>query len=196
MPIQGHSPSTPTSPPSRTPAPPPPPPPPAPIILPPPHILYLLLTSPSLSTLSRTSTLLAFLKSAFEATTTIARYSPALTAQFNGYLIDACNLLWRSRALLTSDANAVGCLSPEPAKQPLHAWLTELDPEFGLPGIFGVSTNYLLAAASCAVLRGMEERAEEAAREEGGTGVRHAGPATQRSLAVLGNEGGLEVSWK
>lgn len=41
----------------------------------------------------------------------------------------------------------------------------------------------------------LEER-EIAARGENEVHVRHAGPATQKSLLVLGREGGVVVGWK
>lgn len=163
------------------------------IILPPPHVVYLCLSSSSLTDVSRLCSILATLKATFEANMDSARFSREFTNQFNGYLIDVCNLLWRSRALLTSDANAMGCLFPENAKPALQSHLQDIDHEYALASTFGLSHNHVLAALSISALRGLEDRAEALGEE---LHVRHAGPATQRSLVVLGNEGGLDVSWK
>ncbi|KAJ9641830.1 hypothetical protein H2199_005043 [Coniosporium tulheliwenetii] len=156
------------------------------IILPPPHVAYLFLSSSSLADVSRLCSILAALKAAFEANMGSSRFSREFTNQFNGYLMDVCNLLWRSRALLTSDANAMGCLFPENAKPALQSYLQDIDHEYALASMFGLSHNHLLTAMSISALRTLEDRAEGLSEE---LHVRHAGPATQRSLVVLGNEG-------
>ena len=47
---------------------------------------------------------------------------------------------------------------------------------------------------SIAAFRELEDKAIEDG-EEHGIEMRHAGPVTQRSLAVLGADGGLEIGW-
>lgn len=51
----------------------------------------------------------------------------------------------------------------------------------------------MLSALSIACFRDLEDAAEE--REEGSLRVRHAGPVSQRSLAVLEADGGVLVNW-
>ena len=52
----------------------------------------------------------------------------------------------------------------------------------------------MLSALSIACFRDLEDAAEED-QEEGGLRVGHAGPVSQRSLAVLEAEGGVVVNW-
>lgn len=110
---------------------------------------------------------------------------------FNGFLMDVCNLLWRSRAFNTTDSNALGCLLPQSTIPALRDYVEALDNS--LPTLFSLSQNNVLSALSIACFRDLEDAAEE--REEGSLSVRHAGPVSQRSLAVLEKEGGVVVNW-
>lgn len=165
-----------------------------PIRIPNPHVVYLLAFSTSLSGLSRLCSVLATYKRAFEGAIKIpGSYSTEHTMQFNGYLMDICNLLWRSRALLTSDTNALGCLCSEVVRTALQKHLPTLDNDYSLSMAFGLSHNNLVAALARATFSALEDKAAESGEE---LRVRHAGPVTQRSLMVLGKEGGLDISWK
>lgn len=165
-----------------------------PIRIPNAQIVYLLTFSTSLSDLSRLCSILASYKRAFEgAIKASGSYSAEYTMQFNGYLMDVCNLVWRSRALLMSDPNALGCLCSESVRTALHKHLPVVDNDYSLAVAFGLSHNNLLAALAVATFRSLESKAEEGGEE---LRVRHAGRVTQRSLTVLGKEGGLEISWR
>ncbi|KAF2083884.1 hypothetical protein K490DRAFT_50580, partial [Saccharata proteae CBS 121410] len=136
---------------------------------------------------------LATYKRAFEIHLPGISYPDDYTSRFNGYLMDACNLLWRSRALSVADSNALACLCPRPVEKSLRQYLPTLDSSYSLAAMFGLSCNALTATAAAAALRRLEDAAE--ANGEA-LAVRHAGPATQRSLTVLGQEGGIEVNWR
>ncbi|OCK91240.1 Mis6-domain-containing protein, partial [Cenococcum geophilum 1.58] len=169
-----------------------------PIILPPPHTTYLLLTCPSLATLTRLLTVLANYKNAFDThPTPISAHYPATTTNtFNGYLMDTCNLLWRSRALLTIDPNAQGCFCDPGVRTVLQAYITNVEREYVLSTAFGLSHNALLAALSAAAWRALEEAEIQNQGSEAEDIVRHKGPVTQRNLVVLAKEGGVEIPWK
>lgn len=169
-----------------------------PIVLPTPHLTYLLLTSPSLATLSRLCTILANYKNAFDThPTPISAYYPVTTTNmFNGYLMDSCNLLWRSRALLTVDANALGIFCAPPVRESLQNYFTALDREYVLSSAFGLSHNALLAALSAAAWSALEEAEIQHQNLDANDVIRHKGPVLQRTLTVLGKEGGVEVTFK
>ncbi|SLM36890.1 Histone-fold [Lasallia pustulata] len=167
-----------------------------------PTIYLLAFSNPSLSTLSRLCSILATYKSAFEVAMA-ARPGPEGTPRppyheylhehintFNGFLMDICNLLWRSRAFNTSDPNALGCLLPASVVPALREYVEALDDS--LPTLFSLSQNSVLSALSIACFRDLEDAAEERGEE---LRVRHAGPVSQRSLAVLAAEGGVVVDW-
>jgi centromere protein I len=168
---------------------------PFPVIYPPVHIAYHLLFSSSLSDVSRLCSVLAHCKKAFEnpKADITSQYTPTYTGKFNGQLMDICNLLWRNRALNSSDSNAAGCLCPESTAAAFQAYLVQVDREYSLPSAFGVSHNWLLSALSIALFRALEDEAEAAGSA---LSEKQAGPVTQRSLALLDKEGGLAISWK
>ena len=161
-------------------------------------IYLLLFLHPSLSTLSRLCSTLAIYKHAFVATMTPTptnpsphKYPPPYLNHFNGFLMDTCNLLYRSRAFNKTDTNALGCLLPPSLPLPLQHYLEPQD--LTLTTLFSLSHHSSLCALSIAAFRDLEDTAEE--KEEGSVSVRHAGPVGQRSLMVLKGEGGLEVGW-
>lgn len=160
-----------------------------PIILPPPSLIYNITMTPSLTTLSRISALLTTYKAALETQIkSTTSFHADSTKMLNGYLMDICNLLWRSRALTTSDTNSFGCLCPEPVAAELTAYISRVNGEYALNRSFDFSHNPLLASLSSTAFADFEAR--------DGKEARHAGPVTQQSLLVLGNEGGVRVSWK
>ncbi|KAF2454485.1 Mis6-domain-containing protein [Lineolata rhizophorae] len=176
-----------------------------PILCPPPHLIYLFLFSASAAELSRLCALLATIKRTYEVSLGHAiTHSPADLAAFNGYLMDACNILWRARALLASDANAKGCLFPPRLLPPLQDYVARRDRDYGLAAFFGLSHNALLAGMAAAAFRRVEverhalERGSVEEQDEDGDEdwTWHAGPVTQRSLVVLEKDGGAAVSWR
>lgn len=160
-----------------------------PIILPSPSLIYNIAMTPSLTTLSRVSALLTTYKIALETQikSTTAFHADS-TKMLNGYLMDVCNLLWRSRALTTSDTNSFGCLCPDAVTAELIAYISKLDDNNALNRSFDFSHNPLLASLSQTAFAEMERRG----RKE----TRHEGPVTHQSLVKLGNGGGVRVNWK
>ncbi|KAI9689425.1 MAG: Phosphate metabolism transcription protein [Bathelium mastoideum] len=165
-----------------------------PIILPQPHTIYLLLFDSSLSNLSRLCANLAVYKDALEKRRLSASPpSQQIVGRFNGYLMDVCNLLWRSRAFRKDDSHAAGCLISEPVSLSLQEHLEAKDREYGLSYIFGFSHHPTISPLSIAALRELEDLAETQGQD---LRVRHAGPVTQRSLMKLDKDGGVQLSWK
>jgi len=165
-----------------------------PIIVPSPQTLYLLTMSSSLSDFSGICSVLAIYKQAFEAELRISRRDPTEhTRMFNGYLMDICNMLWRSRALISTDPNAMGCLYPTAKVNELQKYLVSIDQDYSIAHVFGMSHNPLLSSISKSAFSAFEDAVE---REHDDAITHYAGPVTQRSLITLGNQGGLEMSWK
>jgi centromere protein I len=112
---------------------------------------------------------------------------------FNGFLMDICNCLWRSRAFNTSDVNALGCLLPSPLLPQLIAYVSGLETGVNLPALFSLSYSSVLCQLSINYVRELEDNEEETGSE--GLTRRHAGPVTQRSLVQLAKDGGLSLLW-
>ena len=164
------------------------------LTLPSPHLVYLLLFTPSLSTLSRLCSILTMYKRGFEGTMAAAAsrgksgiYSREFVNHFNGLIMDICNCIWRNRALTKDDANALGCLVSASFLPALKTHVEALG--YPLGSLFSLSHSTTLCALSIACFRDLEDAAGEA------ISVRHAGPLTQRSLAALADDGGLEIRW-
>jgi centromere protein I len=166
-----------------------------PVSIPTPETFYLLLFTPSPHILSQLCGLLAQLKQLLEALLRSNNTLPeALSRTLNGYLMDSCNLLWRSRAFATTDANARACLLPDASIAALRDHSPRVDRDASLAGLFGLPWHPVLGSmARVAFLELESERAEDGEVE---LEVRHEGPVSQRSLVVLANEGGVRVEWK
>ncbi|MCJ1400652.1 hypothetical protein MMC11_003860 [Xylographa trunciseda] len=169
------------------------------IITPYAETVYLLIfLNPALSTLSRLCSVLATYKRTFEAAMSkppsgsTYEYPRGHVNRFNGFLMDICNLLWRSRAFNTSDTNALGCLLSAQIPLPIAAYLDMLTPPYALQTVFSLSHNSSLSALSTAAFRDLEENATMNARV---VRTRHIGPVTQRSLEALAMDGGVKISW-
>ncbi|KAF4542898.1 Mis6 domain-containing protein [Lasiodiplodia theobromae] len=184
-----------------------------PLTIPTAPTLYTLLFQPSLATLSQLCTLLATYKRAFEAdlqdhTTTAANLPRAVTNAFNGYLMDVANLLWRSRALTSTDPNAMACLCAPGVAAALHAYISTTlppvlipsandnttapapgtGPDYTLAALFGLPHNALTAPLARAAFRDLEDA------HHGTSGSSNAprhppGPVTQRTLHRLARAG-------
>ena len=177
------------------------------ITTPPSALVYTLHFAPSLSTFSRLCAILALYKRAFETAMSkpvparpdpsqgaaLESYPKEYVNHFNGFLMDICNCLWRSRAFNTTDTNALGCLLPPPLLPKFTSYVSSLDTGLTLPSLFTLSYSPVLCNLSISYLRELEDKADEEA--EGGIKIRHAGPVTQKSLVTLGKEGGLQLSW-
>ena len=165
-----------------------------PISLPPPQTFYLLLMSSSLSSLSLLCGVLVTYKSLLVIELRESAQPPSqLTATLNSYLMDTCNLLWRSRALVSSESNTAGCLCPPIVVSELQLYLPELDRDYSLAAMFGLSMHPLLSAVSRSSFAELEE---VAAHNGEPLEERHSGPVSLRSLVVLSNDGGLDISWE
>ncbi|KAI9786901.1 MAG: hypothetical protein M1839_005132 [Geoglossum umbratile] len=157
-------------------------------------IVYLLTFNGDAMSLSRLCAILAKYKRAFEASMTTAApgegYPRDYVNHFNGFLMDICNCLWRNRAFNKEDTNALGCLLPDSILPALREAATARG--YILPTLFSLSHSEALCALSITCFRELEDHAAEA---NTAIRVRHAGPVTQRSLTLLGNDGGLKISW-
>ncbi|KAF2491888.1 Mis6-domain-containing protein [Lophium mytilinum] len=174
-----------------------------PILIPPPHLTHSLLTAPSLTTLARFCTILSNLKRKFDDHTPpiSAYYSYEMTNTYNGYLMDTCNNLWRSRALLTTDTNAKGCFIDDAVRYSLNEYLKGIEKGYGVQSSFGFTHSMLSSALSAAAWRELEGKLlakrdfeEGYYREE--EQARHQGPVTNQSLLMLEKNGGIAVNWK
>ena len=164
------------------------------MVLPSPKILYNFLFNSALQDVSGICATLAIYKIAFEERHNLGfHYTKDVVDQFNGNLMNVCNVIWRSRAFLASDANISSRLCSEGLAKELQAYLAHIDHDYSLSFIFGLPHNPMLAALSAASFRALEEAAD---KSDESFIVRHEGPVTQRSLAKLGDEGGLDVSWQ
>lgn len=175
------------------------------IDIPPSHHTYLIIfTSPTIYTLSSSSQLLSTYKDILEQHLSGQRKTkPALSSrssitEFNGYMMDFCNLFWRSRAFNTADNNAKGCLLSRNITKALQQYAESIpvDRRYSLGALLSLSFHPALSAVSIQVFRNMEDKVmADNSDEEDVITKRHAGPVTQHSLAHLLSQGGLEVSW-
>lgn len=166
-----------------------------PPILPPQPLLYSLAATSSLSQFSRLCALLVTYKRCFEKQEAgVTRvYQANATDLLNGYLMDICNMIWRSRALNTTDPNATGLLCPNEVTGSLQSYLTKVERDYSVHTMFDFSHNAMTAALAQSALSALEEDAHHVSDDDMPL---HAGPVTQRSLMILEKEGGLVLSWK
>ena len=154
-------------------------------------------------------------------TTIAADYPRPYVNAFNGFLMDMCNLIWRSRAFNTNDTNALGCMLPASVNAALRAYANILNPPQSFTQLFSLSLHPALVALSIATFRALEDAAveeeEQEARQTNGDDrlgfddvrvnghgrprrgrtitARHAGPVGQKTLSALAQQGGIVVSW-
>lgn len=162
------------------------------------ELIYTLYFTSSLSTLGRLCSILALYKRAFESAmapkvTNVSAgeqlsYPKEYVNHFNGFLMDICNCIWRSRAFNTSDLNALGCLLPTTIANSLTKYISNLDASISLATLFSLSMYPLFDLLAISYVRELEDK-EEAIE------LRHAGPVTQASLKQLEKDGGLKLSW-
>jgi centromere protein I len=162
------------------------------VILLPAQGFYTISMTPSLSSLSRLCGLLVNYKLMYEAKRRVLGLSDTSTSVLNCYIMDMCNLLWRSRAFIKNENHSLGCLCANEVSTSLRIYLPRLDRDYSLASILGLSWNPLLAAASKAAFYKLEQ---SAAKQEAPT-VWHAGPVSPRSLVACYNEGGVDVAWR
>jgi centromere protein I len=177
------------------------------IVIPAGQLIYILFFGHSLSNVARLCAILAAYKRGFEiAMTTKPSRKPDATPinsssydrkyvnTFNGFLMDICNCLWRSRAFSGVDTNALGCLVPHSIIQPLTSYVSGLDTNISLSALFGLSHSPVLCLQSISCVRQIEKKAFDE-----GTGqvtALHAGPVTQATLSRLASSGGIQLTWQ
>jgi centromere protein I len=164
-------------------------------ILPPRGLTYTIATTSSLGNFSRLCALLVTYKRCFEKQEAgvLRSHQANATDLLNGYLMDVCNMIWRSRALNTTDANAAGLTCPDKVTNGLQSYLTKVDRDYSVHTLFDFSHNALSATIAQDGFASIEEETQKRGSEEFSL---HAGPVTQRSLAVLEKDGGVSLSWK
>jgi centromere protein I len=162
------------------------------IPVPPSEVIYMLHFSNSLDILNRLCGLLSLYKTAFETGRALnpTQYSQKYVNHFNGFLMDVCNCVWRSRAFNTSDPNALGCLLDVSSTAQLEDYAKSLGTSITLPSLFILSFSPVLCLLSISYVRKLEDAAENLIK------VRHPGPVTQTSLKQLEKDGGLSLSWQ
>lgn len=182
------------------------------IVIPPKPVVYLLAFYPCTSVLSRLCGILAQYKTAFSYAqqrklakgggTNKQQYLSAYVDEFNGFLMDMCNLIWRSRAFGQSDPNAHGCLLDEGVSAALAGYVREVNSEddgvkLSLAALYSFSYSPVLCGLVAGKLAELEDleyagSGQNGAEEE----VRHAGPVTKASLRELAGRGGVNMSWE
>ncbi|QUC19592.1 uncharacterized protein UV8b_03833 [Ustilaginoidea virens] len=182
------------------------------IELPPPPLIYTFLFSNSLATLSRMCYILAVYKRGIEtAVATRPRdqadagagagarridshtYDRSYVNLFNGYIMDMCNCLWRSRAFNDTDTNARACTLAPATINAMAAYALSVDRALPLNAYFSLSHHPVLCYRSIERVRDLEDDAME---HDGSIRVRHGGPVTQSTLTRLANAGGMRLSWQ
>ncbi|KAF7114002.1 hypothetical protein CNMCM5793_006185 [Aspergillus hiratsukae] len=174
--------------------------------------VYTLVFTPILSSISIISSVLSSYKTAFETSLTSGilqvpnstdlLYPTELVAQFNGYVMDVCNLVWRNRGLNGDDPNALGCLLPDTTTTALTQYTrdsTEASRErkreasffFNLSSIFSLSYHVALCNMSAGCFADIEE---ENNITEGKPRLRK--PVTQKALSALEKDGGVKLHWQ
>lgn len=170
------------------------------LTLPPGTLVYTLLFSPSVAVVSRLCAVLATYRRTLEAI--MDRDGRPLTAYerdhlivFNGFVMDICNCLWRSRAFVTTDPEAQGCGVSEPVVHALADYVAAVNGgDLSLAAAFSLSHSPALCLQSITYVRLLEDEAVD--RMDGALQRRHPGPVTQESLAVLSRDGGLSLTWQ
>ena len=172
------------------------------IELPPSTVIYNCFLSNSLATISRLCQLLADYKEGFEMAMNPQRYdgqeiSPityekAYVGLYNGYIMDICNCLWRSRAFSDGDASSHGCMIPRSTVSRLAAYIQALDGDFSMASLLSLSYSPILCRQSILSLRQVEDAQMEQARFK----TRHAGPVTRSSLERLAVSSGVDLTWQ
>ncbi|OOQ90254.1 Mis6 domain protein [Penicillium brasilianum] len=174
--------------------------------------IYSITFTPIVSVISGLNSILADYKSAFEASlasdvikpqnTSEPLYRTELVNQFNGYVMDMCNLVWRNRALNTEDPNARGCLIPAASTTALTAYVRNVNEaarhydresafHVSLASIFSLSHHAAFANLSAACFAEIEESQNTAEHRP-----KLRKPVTQKALQALEKDGGAKITWQ
>ncbi|KAL3471799.1 Mis6-domain-containing protein [Aspergillus californicus] len=174
--------------------------------------VYSLMFTPVSFVISSMNSILAGYKSAFEASMTTealqpenavdALYPQHLVGQFNGYIMDICNLVWRNRALNFDDPNALGCLIPPATITALTQYIRETNEKarkrnreaafsYTIASVFSLSHHAALSNLSAVCFAGIER---ENSISEAQPRLRK--PVTQKALSALEKDGGVRMTWQ
>ncbi|OJJ43822.1 hypothetical protein ASPZODRAFT_145761 [Penicilliopsis zonata CBS 506.65] len=174
--------------------------------------VYTLAFTPIASLTSILGSILTTYKTSFETSLTSevlqvpssseSLYPTELVGQFNGYVMDICNLVWRNRALNAEDPNALGCLVPASTVATLTRYIRDTNEaskerkredafHYNLTSVFSLSHHAALCNFSAACIVDIE-------RTNGLTDSqpRLQKPVTQKALSALEKEGGIKLSWQ
>ncbi|KAI0146324.1 Mis6-domain-containing protein [Xylariaceae sp. FL1272] len=163
--------------------------------IPPAPLVYALFFASSPVTASRMCSVVAQYKEGFQLAlkSTGATNTPKHIAEYNSFLMDICNCLWRSRAFDKKDASANGCLIVRPLVDNLNFYVESLSTGGSLATLFSLSYSPTFGLYAISHLRDVEENELENGSE--GLDVRHAGPVTRKSLTTLASRGGVKLAW-
>ncbi|KAI0801716.1 Mis6-domain-containing protein [Xylaria sp. FL0064] len=161
--------------------------------VPPATLIYIMFFAASPLTASRVCSVVAKYKEGFQIAMAAAKinYTPKHIPEFNGFLMDICNCLWRQRALSDEDANAKACLLSRLLVEEMSSYVSSLSIGSPLASLFSLSYSPIFSSFAISFLRELEEEVEE----QEGLDIKHAGPVTKASLKNLGNRGGIDLSW-
>lgn len=164
-------------------------------MIPPSPLVYILHFNLSPTILSRLCAILSKYKGGFQKAMATSRseYTPEYINEFNGFLMDVCNCIWRSRAFNNNDVNSHGCLAPRSLVEDLTSYVDSLTMGGSLSTLFSLSYSPVLGLSAISHFRKLED--EELESYPGEIATRHAGPVTRASLHALANNGGLRVGW-
>ena len=190
------------------------------LTIPLPQTIYILAFTPTLTHMSILSSILATYKSSFEGSLTSTflhnpsapepLYPTKTVGQFNGYIMDVCNLVWRNRGLNIDDPNALGCLIHGRVVSSLRGYIRELNRaaeanhdedsgreafQYHLPSMFSLSHHAALCGFAAACFRDFEDETLVDGGDDSET-VRLGRPVTQKALIALEKQGGVKVSWQ
>ncbi|KAL4918075.1 Mis6-domain-containing protein [Aspergillus aurantiobrunneus] len=174
--------------------------------------VYTLVFTPVNSVISNMNAVLASYKSSFEESMTSETlqvqnstdpiYSQQLVGQFNGYIMDICNLVWRNRALNTEDPNALGCLIPPATITALTQYIRQVNEKarkrnretvfsYTIGSIFSLSHHAALCNMSASCFADIERE-----NNIGEDKPKLRKPVTQKALSALEKDGGVQTTWQ
>ena len=159
--------------------------------------VYILHFSQSAAVVSRLAHILAMYKKTLESMMKSNKHLKATERDrvnvFNGFLMDICNCVWRGRAFLNTDPNALGCSIPQAIVPGLSNYISSIDKDVPLTSSFNLSHSPTTCLLAASFFREQEEAAMEVAEDDI---PRHAGPVTQDSLHQLSKQGGMQMAWQ
>ncbi|KAI0199025.1 Mis6-domain-containing protein [Astrocystis sublimbata] len=161
--------------------------------IPPAMLIYNMFFAASPLIVSRVCTVVAKYKTGFQDAMEVAHvnHAPAHISEFNGFIMDICNCLWRQRALSDQDSNAKGCMVSQPVVKGLSSFVASHSMNASLASLFSLSFSPVFSLYAISSLRELEEEEEE----QEGIQIKHAGPVTKASLKMLADRGGINISW-